>query len=335
MATSSPPDLLNFRSRFMTETGLTDPVEVGIVGDQAHEERGGYHISGNGINDAGRFSTDYSTKRTRDHFLPNPYASAVDLGDDWPRGGRDAWIRFGNNVLWDIMHTNLMPSIRAINVSTNGTNKKRYDRANAGDGLIDSTDTVTIHTHLEFWRDTEGTAQRATDLNRLIAHVKVARDGISMEEALGNPPPSPQQLIGDSDVIFTVTGVPAGTLDLTGTAIPENGQCLATPGGAFNLTGTEFFSLPASAQAVRITMPWTRFSKLCYGMTQVAQINPQIIVDAVVNAVHALNVDLTPEDLTAIANAAAGAVQASTVTALQSAPGQAALVQAANTAEDS
>lgn len=333
MGTSAPSDLLNFRSRFMTETGLTNVVEVGIVGDTAHAASGGYHISGDDINGAGKFSTDYSTKRSRDHFLPNGFASALDLGDNWPRGGREAWLRFNNNVLWEIMNRDLMPSIRAINLSTNGTNQKRYDRANASDGLINSNDDVTIHTHIEFWRDTNG--RRSADLDRLIAHVKVARDGISMDEALGNPPPPPEQVIGENGMIFTVTGVPSGTQDINGTTIPENGQCLATPAGAFNLTGTEFFSLPASAQAVRITMTWARFSKLCWGMTQTAQVDTNAIVTAVTNAVNSLDVQLTPDEVTAIGNAAAGAVQSATVSALQSTAGQSALVQAANTAEDS
>ena len=52
-------------------------------------------------------------------------------------------------------------------------------------------------------------------------------------------------------------------VEVTGSMVPENAQCLATPNGPFNLTGSEFFSLPASAQAVRIRMPWSRLLMLC------------------------------------------------------------------------
>lgn len=201
MATQAPPDLLQFRQWAMAETGLTDPVEVGIVGDPAHEERGGYHISGDGINAKGKLSTDYSTKRPRDHFLPSPYASAVDVGDNWPRGGRTAWLRFGNNVSWELIHhPEAMPTIRAINWSPDGTAKKRYDTANPAQGVIDSTDTVDIHTHVERWRDAQGTAQGLADLVRLRAHIIAARDNTSITVALA-------QLTGDDMADPTNWGV--------------------------------------------------------------------------------------------------------------------------------
>lgn len=259
MATEAPDDLKSFRTAVMQETGLTNPVDVGIVGDTAHAERGGYHISGDDIHAAGRFDTDYSTKRSRDHFLPNDNASAGDIGDDWPRGGRAAWLRFNNNVAWEIVNTSQMPTVRAINYSPDGSAKKRYDRANAGDGVINSTDTVTIHTHIEWWRDTEGTTQRAADLQRLLAHVRAARDNTGLAAQLA-PPPTP---LLEADVIYTLTGIPAGTKDALGTPATEGGQYILTPNGPINLTGDEFFSLPASAQSVRIKTTWARAVDFC------------------------------------------------------------------------
>lgn len=314
----------------MTETGVTNPVEVGIVGDTAHAERGGYHISGDDINNAGRFSSDYSTKRSRDHFLPNGFASAVDLADDWPRGGRSAWLRFNNNVLWDIMHTNYMPDIRAINMSQDGTNKKRYDRANADQGLINSTDTVNIHTHLEFWRDTLNNRQETFD--RLIAHVKVARDGISMAEALGL---GPETSGDDQTMIFTVTSVPTGTVDVVGNAVVNNSRCLATPAGPFCLGYGEVIEWYNQNPHSTITMTWARLITLSNQLKVTASVDTNAIVAAVTQAVNNLDVELSPADVQAIGSAAAGAVQASTVAALQSSAGQDALVQAANEAEDS
>src|SRR5262245_53405251 len=327
MGTSSPSDLLNFRNQFMTETGVTNPAEVGIVGDTAHAARGGYHISGDDINGAGRFSSDYSTKRSRDHFLPNGFASAVDLADDWPRGGRAAWLRFNNNVLWDIMNTDYMPDIRAINVSTDGSNKKRYDRANASQGLINSADTVTIHTHVEFWRDTRDNRQESLD--RLIAHVKVARDGISMAEALGLG----SNMKGMKEMLYTVTSVPANTVDIFVNAIVNNSRMAATPKGPFCYAYGEIIEPYTDAPHQTITMTWARLVQLCSALAPVP-VDTNAIVAAVTTAVGNLDIELSPQDVTAIGNAAAGAVQASTVAALQSSAGQDALVQAANTAED-
>jgi hypothetical protein len=178
MTTEAPADLLAFRTAVMDACGFVDPVEVGIKGDVAHAIRGGYHISGNDIAATGRFNEDFSTKRARDHFLPNSNASAVDIGDNWPNGGRAAWLRFNNLVLFDLVnHPAELTTVRAINCSTDGSNRKRYDRANASDGVINSTDTVTIHTHLEWWRDTVG--HRSADLARLLQHVNTAIYGVT------------------------------------------------------------------------------------------------------------------------------------------------------------
>lgn len=174
MSTEAPADLKSLRAAVMHETGITDVVEVGIVGDVAHAARGGYHISGDDINRAGRFGSDFSTKRARDHFLPNPFACAVDIGDDWPRGGRAAWLRFGNNVAWELIHTNEMPSIRAINYSPDGSLRWRIDRQTAW-RTESSNDTVDIHTHIEWYRDTEG--QRQQCLDRIAALAQQAITG--------------------------------------------------------------------------------------------------------------------------------------------------------------
>jgi hypothetical protein len=284
MSTEAPADLKSLRAAVMQETGITDVVEVGIVGDVAHAARGGYHISGDDINRAGRFGSDFSTKRARDHFLPNPFACAVDIGDDWPRGGRAAWLRFGNNVAWELIHTDEMPSIRAINYSPDGTSKKRFDRANRADGVIDSTDTVTIHTHIEFWRDSEG--RRDEDLQRLLAHVRAARDNTTLADEFGIAPPDP---ILEADVIYTLTGIPAGTKDALGAAATEGGQYILTPTGPINLTGDEFFSLPAAAQAVRIKTTWARAAAFCGALRIPATLSAEQFADfkaGVVPIVH-------------------------------------------------
>ncbi len=81
------------------------------------------------------------------------------------------------------------------------------------------------------------------------------------------PPPSTEVV----EMIFEVTAVPKGAKDIAGTVIPEHGQCLATPSGPFGLSGTEFFSLPQAAQAVRIHTTWERLLVLCEGLNPAIQ----------------------------------------------------------------
>lgn len=130
-------------------------------------------------------------------------------------------------------------------------------------------------------------------------------------------PPTP---IWEVDVIYQVTGVPAGATDVAGSAVPENGQCLATPNGPFNLTGNEFFSLPVSAQPIRMKMTWTRLLALCTAMKSRA-IDPAAVA-----------ADLAADEsfLTAIANAVGASVKDQFGPAFD-----ARIVAAVNVAEDS
>lgn len=121
-------------------------------------------------------------------------------------------------------------------------------------------------THLQQYRNGVTVAGGDCDLNRAMA----ADFG-----QWGQPAPTPPQprvaLVSPpmgADMIYQVTGVPAGAKDITGAVIPENGQCTATPGGPFNYTGGEFFSLPADAQAVHMKMTYARLMLLCAGMAK-------------------------------------------------------------------
>lgn len=131
-------------------------------------------------------------------------------------------------------------------------------------------------------------------------------------------PPSDPTL--EADVIYQVTSVPAGATDVVGSPVPENGQCLATPNGPFNLTGNEFFSLPVSVQPVRMKMPWTRLVALCGAMKSRA-VDPAAVA-----------ADLAADEnfLTAIANAVGASVKDQFGPAFD-----ARIVAAVNVAEDS
>lgn len=172
--TNAPSDLLNHRHDIMGVTGFTDPAEVGIVGDAAHAAHGGYHMGEPEVYPG----SDYSTSLQRDRNGLSTSASAVDYGDDWPHGGRAAWLRF-NNALAAALKANTpeLAAVRAINYSPDGTTKKRIDRQN---GWHDesTSDTVTVHTHAEFYRDTEG--NRTTTLNYITKLAQQAITGGSM-----------------------------------------------------------------------------------------------------------------------------------------------------------
>lgn len=194
--TTTPADLLGHRSRVMAKTGLR-AVEVGIPGDDEHATTGGYHIGKDGLVRIGRFhppptsrvgssTEDYSARQLRDRVGLTNAASAVDYGDDWPRGGRQAWIRF-NNLLYEEMRDRPgnLPALRAINFSRDGRERKRYDQNNRSQGVINSTDTVTNHSHAEFWRDTEGTPARAQTLARIEQLIDAAIGGTAPPPASG------------------------------------------------------------------------------------------------------------------------------------------------------
>lgn len=159
--TNAPADLLGLRAALQPITGLS-AVDIGIVGDAAHARSGGYHIGRSGLVAAGVWSTDYSVRLTRDRNGATESASAVDIGAAW-KAGRAAWLRW-NNLLVAALHANdpALAAVRAVNYSPDGTAKRRTDRE-AGWSVVSSSDTVDIHTHIEFYRDTEGRRQQALD----------------------------------------------------------------------------------------------------------------------------------------------------------------------------
>jgi hypothetical protein len=181
---NSPAQLVAHRKRFMALTGIADPASVGINADGRHKASGGYHCGYSDLVAIGRYhgpasahvgssTEDYSARYLRDRRALSDYASAMDWGDDWPRGGRAAWLRF-NAMLLSELKAGHLPALRGINFSLDGTTKHRYDSANAAQGIVSSTDTVLIHTHGEFWRDTLGTAGLDATLARIEALVQAA-----------------------------------------------------------------------------------------------------------------------------------------------------------------
>jgi hypothetical protein len=183
--TNSPADLLGFRRQVMAETGLADPADIGIVGDGAHARTGGYHEGHDVLVAIGRYHPgaqyvgssveDYSCRLGRDRAGLTDSASALDIGAQWPRGGRLAWLRFNNSLVRTLQAGDpALAAIRAVNYSPDGTSRHRIDRQYGFNVIEDSTDSVDVHTHIEWYRDTEG--NRQTSLDRLVALVRAARD---------------------------------------------------------------------------------------------------------------------------------------------------------------
>ncbi len=179
--TSAPPDLVALRSQLLQVTGLS-ATALGIAPDAAHLSSGGYHVGVADIRRIGRWNSDYSTRQARDRSVGGNMASAVDVGSAWRNGGRAAWLRF-NNLLYQEMRDRPqnLPALRAINVSLDGRRKQRYDQLHRGDGLIASADTVDTHTHLSFWRDSEG--RRAATLARIVELARAAVNNTTPEQA--------------------------------------------------------------------------------------------------------------------------------------------------------
>lgn len=171
--TNAPADLLGLRSRIQAATGLS-AVSVGIVGDAAHAATGGYHEGKNDLVAAGVWMTDYSVRLTRDRNGATNSASAMDIGYQWPKGGNAAWLRFNNWLAANLRSgRNDLLAIRAINYSPNGSTKWRIDREN-GWATQSSTDSVDVHTHIEWYRDTESSSLRQASIDRLVTLVNDA-----------------------------------------------------------------------------------------------------------------------------------------------------------------
>ena len=194
--TNAPTDLLTVRQRVMAATGLTDPADVGIVGDGIHARTGGYHEGADVLAAIGVLNSDYSVAEyARDQRGLTNSASAMDIALAWPNGGRAAAIRFSNLIVADLLAgTPGTECVRAINYSPDGTTRLRRDQR-SGLGAESSSDSVDIHTHFEFWRDTEGTRNGAfCDL--LLRRIRQA--------ITGTDPGAPTSSTGEPNVISDV-----------------------------------------------------------------------------------------------------------------------------------
>jgi hypothetical protein len=188
-----PAEIDSHCDQFAVVTG-SPRADVGSAPNVAHKASGGYHCGAldlRAINAVG--NDDYSIRQPRDRNRYNADvaagrndASAIDWPDDWPRGGRAAWLRF-NNLLRKQAGAGdpALSALRGINYSPDGVAKRRFDCLTMTEGP--SSDSVTIHTHGELWRDTIGAAARRVTLDRILQIAIAARDNAPLPLLGGNP----------------------------------------------------------------------------------------------------------------------------------------------------
>lgn len=315
----APVSLLTTRAHMAAITG--SPLgDIGIAPDASHLSSGGYHCGAldlRSINAVG--NDDYSIRQTRDRNQYNAdvatgtnFASAMDYPDDWPIGGRAAWVRF-NNILRAQLGARdpMLRAIRGINYTPDGTTKRRFDCRT----LVESstTDTVLWHTHIEWWRDTIGDVQARDDATtRLCQIARAAIGNVSLSTITAQdsaPPPG-----GKSMQFWTVTGVPAGATDIYGASLGNNSRICPTPQGIFCYQYGEIIEPFNDAPHQTITLTYPRAVQLAQAwmpkplnVTELAQqiaaaypvdqIDQQTILSALTSeAGHAAFVELLSQD---------------------------------------
>jgi hypothetical protein len=162
--TFAPTDLLTVRQYLLSHTGLPGDA-VGIVGDPAHASTGGYHEGNDDLARVGRLSSDYSKRESvRDRPGTNN-AAALDIGD-FIHAGRT----LRQLTLWLVARCVAgdprTRDVREVIYTPDGQTVHRWDRLG-----IRSTgdDSHLIHTHLSFFRDSEGRRAAPDNILGLLA----------------------------------------------------------------------------------------------------------------------------------------------------------------------
>lgn len=182
----APEDLLDVRGYLMTRTGLP-AVSLGIVGDSAHN--GGYHCGRDRIT-----STDYSwAESARDRANASDAASALDIGlFDVTINGRRVTLRSLSLAIVDACQRgdSRAADIREVIYSPDGVAVRRWDRL----GIRSTGDTShRSHTHLSFFRDSEGRRAQAGNLLGLLRSSIEGDTGMELSDTIpgtgsaGNP----------------------------------------------------------------------------------------------------------------------------------------------------
>jgi hypothetical protein len=182
--TYAPQDLLDVIHYLHAQGAPFDA--LGIVGDSAHAATGGYHEGRGDLAAHGRLGYDYSVVESRRDARPTDAASAVDFG------GATWWRPL---TLWLVDQckagTPGTEDIREIIYTPDGQTVRRWDRL----GVRSTGDDSHLwHTHLSFFRDSEG--HRGTFLALLRSYFEPATQAATIDT-------------GDDEEMSTVM-IPAG-----------------------------------------------------------------------------------------------------------------------------
>jgi len=161
----APDDLLDVRVDLRRYTGLS-AVALGIVGDPAHN--GGYHCGHDRIT-----TSDYSWNESpRDRSVVSDAASALDIGqfDVTTNGNRRTTLRTLSAAIVEACQAGdpRARDIREVIWSLDGVTVRRWDRL----GRRSSGDSShRAHTHLSFFRDSEGRRNRPDNFAGLLTSI--------------------------------------------------------------------------------------------------------------------------------------------------------------------
>jgi hypothetical protein len=173
--TYAPDDLLATRRYLLATLDMhpgnvaadLDPNEVGIVGDPAHAAGGGYHEGDDDLARVGRLASDYSKRESARDRPGSNAASALDIG------------QFAHGALTlpalsvALVHAceagdPRTRDVREVIYSPDGKVVHRFDAL----GIRSSgDDSHLFHTHLSFFRDSEGRRDRSDNILGLLAEL--------------------------------------------------------------------------------------------------------------------------------------------------------------------
>lgn len=189
--TYAPMDLRNVRGFLIraldidTSTSRPNDLEgdeVGIVGDPAHAASGGYHEGNDDLARVGRLSSDYSKAESPRDRPGSDAASALDIGwFDAQVGGRRLTLRDFSRALVVACERGdpRTSDIREIIWSPDGSAVWRWDRL----GRRSSGDVShRTHTHMSFFRDSEGRRDRDDNLLGLLVEIIGGNDVLTNED---------------------------------------------------------------------------------------------------------------------------------------------------------
>jgi hypothetical protein len=168
--TYAPADLLAVRQFLLTSTGLSGDA-VGIVGDPDHASTGGYHEGNDDLARVGRLNTDYSKRESARDRPGTNAASAIDYGT-FRKNVNGVWVSdrtvTAGLVLACQRGDPRTRDVREVIYTPDGSTVRRFDRL----GIRSTGDSSHLyHTHISFFRDSEGRRARPDNILGLLTEL--------------------------------------------------------------------------------------------------------------------------------------------------------------------